>query len=197
MAAYARESIAKAERIFSHRVCEVSKQMEEQLQKHLSAPVNPEFREKLKMLFDFGLQPERIEIDHLLSLNGGNQTGLAALAKTLEKVDSAYVLKYHSTADYEADIAKIRDLPRNLKVIPLEFHSEGVEVYRGEKRDYVYPSGGVVVRKYEYDSVSLLNSTSAFESAIEDINGMKGTWTADCSYAEADKLSIKEREMKQ
>lgn len=194
LAAYAREAIAKAERIFCHKAEEVAGQMESELQKHLSMPVNGEFREQLKMMYDFGLQPEKIEIDHLLSLNGGNQTGLAALAKTLEKVDSDYILKYHSTADYQADIAKVRDLPRNLKLIPVEYHSEGVEVYKDQKRDYTYPGGGTVTGKYEFDSISLLNSTAAFDSAIESIKGMKDTWTADCSYAEADRKAEQAQE---
>ncbi len=189
LAAAAREDIKTAEKAFTAKVMDYAGQMEEQLKKHLSMPVNSQFREKLSMLADFGIQPEKIEIDDLLRLNAGNQIGLTALAKTLEKVDSPYVLKYHTTADFQNDIAKIRDLVRNLKYIPTDYHSEGCEIFKGTSADLVLPNGRTIGNGITYDSISLLSSNAAFESAIEEIKGMKDIWSTDCSYDEADKTA--------
>lgn len=185
LAANARDAIAKAERVFSSKVEEYTGQMEQQLKKHLSMPVNSQFREKLSMISDFGLQPEKIEIEDLLSLNGGNQTGLAALKKTLEKVNSPYTLKFHTTADYEADIAAIRSITRNMKYIPAEYHAMGVEVYKGIEDDLVYPNGGILRGGIRYDSIDLIASAASFETSIEQIKNMKTAWSADCTYGEA------------
>jgi len=192
LAAIAREEIAKAEQAFSAKVTDYAKQMEGQLKKHLSMPVNSQFREKLSMLSDFGIQPEKIEIDDLLTLNAGNQIGLTALAKTLKKVDSPYVLKYHSTKDFEEDIAEIKDILRNLKYIPADYHSEGCEIYKGITADFVYPNGAKLGSGISYDSVWLIQSNVAFESALEKIKGMKDIWSADCSYSEADETADEE-----
>ena len=186
LASIARDDITRAEKAFSAKVEEYTGKMEEQLKKHLSMPVNSQFREKLSMLADFGIQPEKIEIDDLISLNGGNQIGLTALAKTLEKVNSPYKLKYHTTADYQADIGKIRNLAVNLKYIPNEYHSEGCEIYKGIYADLVLPNGRVIGNGINYDSVSLLTNAVVFENTMKEIQGFKDIWSADCSYSEAD-----------
>lgn len=185
LSAIAREGIAKAERVFSTKVSEYADQMEQQLKRHLSEPVNGQFREKLSMLSEFCIKPEKIEIEDLLSLNKGNQIGLTALAKTLEKVGSPYTLNYHTTADFEKDIATIRGLSQNLKYIPAEYHSEGCEIYKGIYADYVYPNGSILKNGVKYDSISLIQRNVTFESNIEKIKGFKSVWTADCNYSEA------------
>lgn len=189
LAAIARDGISKAEKVFAAKVSDYAGQMEQQLKRHLAEPVNSQFREKLSILNEFGIQPEKIEIDDLLALNGGNQIGLTALAKTLKKVESPYVLKYHTTADYQNDIATVRALTRNMKYIPMDYHSEGCEVYRGITADYVNPNGGRIGGGIKYDSVSLIQGMVSFESDIEKIKGMKDIWLADCSYEEAEQDS--------
>lgn len=187
LAAIARDEIAKAERIFAAKVEKYTGQMETELKKHLSESVNPQFRDKLKMIADFDLQPESIEIEELIQLNHGNQVGLAALERTLEKVDSPYRIQYHSTKDFMNDIAEIRALSRNMKYIPSEYLHEGIEVFGGITEDYVYPNGNILHRGLAYDRVSLIASQMAFESGIEKIKGLKDVWQADCSYFDADK----------
>lgn len=187
LAAIAREGISKAERVFNTKIIDYTKQMEEQLRKHLHEPVNTQFREKLSMLADFGISPERIEIEDLLLLNNGNQLGLSALDKTLKLVDSPYVLHYHTTADYQNDIAIIRDMTRNIKYIPTEYHQEGCEIYRGITADYIYSNGSIIGGGMRYDSVSLIQCAVSFENNIESIKAMKNIWQSDCSYEEADR----------
>lgn len=189
LAAIARAEIEKAERVFCAKVNDLSGQMETQLKRHLSEPVNSQFHDKLKMIADFDLLPESLEIEQLIQLNGGNQTGLSALAKTLEKVNSPYKLNYHSTKDFQNDIAEIRGLCRNLKYIPATYLHQGVEVFKGISADYVYPNGNVLHNRITFDSVHLITSQIDFETRIEKIKGLKDVWSADCSYAEADKES--------
>lgn len=196
LAAIAREEIAKAERVFTTKVNDYTKQMEEQLKKHLAEPVNPQFREKLSLLADFGIQPEKIEVEDLIQKNGGNQLGLTALAKTLEKVDSPYVLKYHTTADYQNDIESIRNITMNMKYIPAEYHHEGCEIYKGIRFDQVLPNGAVLHGGLSFDSIALITCRIGFENTIESIKQLKDVWSADCSYTEADQNSLGQNENK-
>lgn len=196
LAATARKSIEAAEKAFCSRVEDLSGRMETELKKHLSEPVNPQFRERLSMLAEFGLQPEKIEIENLIALNGGNQMGLAALAKTLEKVESPFVLKYHTTADYQSDIAEIRDICRNLKYIPVDFLHEGTEIYKGVSADYIFPDGHVSGNGISYDSMTLSKHAWFFENELEKITCLKNVWAADCSYGEADQISTEEIEVR-
>lgn len=189
LAADARSKIRQAETDFSVAVADNTAQMEAELKKHLSMPVNKLFREKLSTFFDFGIAPEKIEIEELLELNAGNQLGLTALAKTLEKVGSQFVIKFHSTADYQQDIAEIRAIPRNMKYVPVPYLHEGVEIYKGVTDDFVLPDGRVIGGRISYDSVSLLASASIFESEIEKIRDLKNIWTTDCSYEAADLIA--------
>lgn len=196
LSSIARNDIAKAESVFAAKVEKYAGQMKNELEKHLSEPVNQQFRDKLKMIADFDLQPECVEIEDLIRLNRGNQTGLSALARTLEKVDSPYRIQYHSAKDFTNDIAEIRGLGRNLKYIPSEYLHEGIEVYDGITEDYVYPNGNVLHNGISYDRVSLIANQFDFESRIEKIKGLKDTWTADCSYYDADKKAKEEEKQR-
>lgn len=187
LALIAREAISKAERVFKGQVTDYANQMEQQLRKHLNEPVSAQFREKLTMISDFELQPERLEIDDLLALNNGNQTGLAALQKVLEKVNSPYKLNYHTVTDFQTDIERIREFGRNFKFIPNEYHHEGCEIYKREQFAYTYPNGSTIGQPV--DSVLLLQKSSEFELAIARITALKDTWTADCSYAQVDQVT--------
>ena len=189
LAATARKSIEAAEKAFCSRVEDLSGRMETELRKHLSEPVNPQFRERLSMLAEFGLQPEKIEIEDLIALNAGNQMGLAALAKTLEKVESPFVLKYHTTADYQSDIAEIRDICRNLKYVPVDYLHEGCEIYKGINGDFTYPDGQTG-SQITYDSLTLTKYAWIFENTLEKIKNLKDIWASDCSYSEADAAAV-------
>jgi len=192
LAEIARAAIIKAERVFRGKCEDVAKEMSEQLRKHLSEPVNGQFRDKLAMISDFGLQPERMEIDDLISLNSGNQTGLAALQKVLEKVDSPFKLSYHTTADYQNDIKTVRELGLNVRYIPMEYHSEGCDIFRGQQLVYTYSNGNTL--GVTLDSVTLLRKSSDFENDIAKIRSLKGVWAADCSYTDANRVSEAQRE---
>lgn len=189
LSAIARAAIEKAERVFSGAVQEYADEMEMELRRHIAVPVNNQLRERLLMLTEFGISPTRTEIDALLELNRGNQIGLAAIQKTLERTKSPFPLKYHTTEDFENDLKMIRDLPRNLKYIPLEYLHEGIEIYEGRRGDYQYEGGGTVGNQFDWDSVSLIQNAQAFESKIEKIQGLKDIWAADCSYTQADQFA--------
>ena len=163
LAEYAREAIEKAERIFRNKTEDYSAEMEKQLRKHLHQPVNEEFQSKLKMIADFGIQPERLEIEDLLSLNQGNQTGLQALSATLKKVNSPFVLTFHTTADYQKDISEIRNIMLNMKYIPREFIVEGAEIYRGIPYDFTYPNGNVLHGAGTYNGTNLSENGNVSE----------------------------------
>ena len=187
LAECARERIGKAERIFRNKAEDCVKQMESQLKTHLHEPINEQFREKLKMISDFGIIPEKIEIDDLLLLNKGNQVGLEALRKTLDKVGCTYTVKFHSTKDFENDIATIKNMVRNMKYIPNEYYSEACEIFKNQNFSYTYDNGNTL--SMFYDSQTLLKLSVGYGNCISEIKGMRDIWAKDCSYEVADRNS--------
>jgi len=184
-----REGISKSERVFCNRIDEVCKDLEGELQKHLAEPIRADFRERLSFIKEFGILPEPIELQSLLKQNAGNQDGLAALQNVLEKNGSPYRLTYHTTKDFQNDVEVIRGVCRNLKVIPTEFIHEGVEIYQGMTFPRTLPNGRQLGGSITYDSVGLVINASAFQAWLEQVEGMKEKWVADCSYDLADDVS--------
>lgn len=195
LASSCRNGIEKAEKAFQSRIESLSGKMETELKRHLSEPVNGEFHSKLKLIQDFGLQPERLELENLLSLNNGNPMGLQALAKVLKKNGSAYRLNYHTTGDFQQDLEKIRSLCQNLKYCPAGFMPEMVEVYQGITGNYVYPNGNTLFGSVIYDRNTLAVKTAFFEERLNQIKAMRDVWSADCSYTEADRQAEAETEV--
>lgn len=183
----ARAAINKALRIFKNKAEETANQMTEQLRKHLHESINPEFRDKLSVISQFGLKPEKTEIEDLILLADSNQTALSALKTVLEKVESPYHLNFHTTGDYEKDIESVRSLGRNAFYIPSEYHAEGAEIFKGQQFTYTYPNGGQV--GFTLTGTDILMRSSDFETTLIGIAGLKDVWTKDCSYSLADKAA--------
>ena len=188
----ARTAVYRALRIFKAKAEETAKQMEEQLRKHLHEPVNAEFQQKLMMISQFGLKPERMEVEDLISLADGNQTALSALKAVLEKVQSPYHLNFHATAAYEQDIENVRSISRNAFFIPLEFHPEGAEIFNGQQFLYTYPSGSQI--GHTLSGTDILLRSTEFGTTLANIAALKDIWTKDCSYSLADQAGEIETE---
>lgn len=190
-----RGAVERATRLFKGKAKDIADRMESELRKHLHEPVNSEFREKLSMISDFNLQPEPMEIEDLITLAAGNQTALAALAKTLQKVESPYSLNYHSTADFTRDIETVRELSRNAFYIPAEFRAEGKQIFTGYPTVYTAPNGSTLGTTF--DEFNIRMQSMDFESRINTVKGFADTWSADCSYGTAEQIAAREQAQQQ
>ncbi len=192
----AQERIRKAQRIFASELKRYTDQLSDQLQSHVSEPLDAVFRDQLHTIAQFGLKPSKTQIEALLKANNGNAIGIAALSKVLSDVGSQYQINFRSIEKYESDLQKIR----LLMVDPIAYdidnssydnsgqnlHHEAVEVMSSLEQIFARDDGTLYTRGTHWDNTSLLIARSTFESTIEDIEQMQHAWISDISFQAAE-----------
>lgn len=202
--ATAQEQIQKAQRMFKTDLERYCEQLSEQLQNHVSEPLDASFRDQLQTLAQFGLKPSRTQIEALLKQNNGNAIGIAALAKVLADVGSEFVVSFRDIREYEADMQLIRNLGINPIAYDLgegieydsegaSLHHEAVEVMSGLERLLVRDDGSTYTAGYHWDNTSLLAARNLFENATQRIGKMQDSWVCDVTYRAAEEVASLEK----
>ena len=182
LANVARERIDKASRVFSATVEEQAKSLREELMEHLNTPLKIDFVNQLALIREYELKPTKSEIQHLIMLNDGNSIGLSALRSVLESNQAEYKLIFSGTADFEKDLEIIEGFTEFPMYIPVNLHSEGVEVYQKVQRSFKRADGSSYQDGRTWDSLSINAARADFEGRVKAIEGMSDRWTTDASY---------------
>lgn len=196
LVATAQEKIRKAQRIFASELERYTNQLSDQLQNHVSEPLDTGFRDQLHTIAQFGLKPSKTQIEALLKTNAGNAIGIAALSKVLSDVGSPYRVCFRNIEEYESDLQKIRrlmidpvayDIENNPYAISADnLHHEAVEVMSGVEQLLVRDDGSTYTNGRHWDNTSLLIARSEFDIAVEDIEKMQHSWISDVSFRAAE-----------
>ena len=187
--ATAQEKIRKSQRMFASDLERYTDQLSDQLQNHVSEPLDAGFRDQLHTIAQFGLKPSKTQIEALLKVNNGNAIGIAALSKVLGDVGSPYQVCFRGIEKYEQDLQKIRSLmidPICYDIKDDPVHHEAVDVMSGLEQVYAREDGTTYTRGSHWDNTSLLIARNAFDSVVEDIKKMQHSWISDVSFQAAE-----------
>ena len=185
----AQEKIRKAQRMLAADLERFTDQLQDQLENHVSEPIDAGFRDQLLTIDQFGLKPSRTQIEALLKANNGNAIGIEALSKVLTDVASPYRISFRSIEEYEGDLQKIRSLmvdPITYDIDDEKLHHEAVEVLSGLEKMFIGEDGKQYTTGVRWDSVALLTARHAFDSAVEDVKKMQQSWVCDVSFQAAE-----------
>ena len=190
--AKAQEEIRKAQRMFASDLERYTEQLSEQLQNHVSEPLDAGFRDQLHTIAQFGLKPSKTQIEALLKQNSGNAIGISALSKVLSDVGSPYRVEFRAVEEYEKDLAKIRSLmvdPIAYDIEENELHPEAVEVMSGLEQVFSRDDGTTYRRGTFWTGQALLVACGTFDTTVEAIEHMQDSWISDVSFASAESIN--------
>ncbi len=189
LTAEARERIRKAQDGFQVTAKEVAKQLRNQLEEAVLAPINTGFLRLAETLSTFGIAPSRLELDALLTLSENNLTATRCLDALLKQTNAPFVLQYKHPDDFLKDLTAIEELATDsVFCSPLDCHHEMCEIFRNQKvsRDEESVS---FKRGETFDSVSLLIYGQSFDLGIQNVENMIASWATDIHFEVADALS--------
>ena len=156
-----------------------------ELNNHLTEPMNPGFARKLSVYNDFSIPLSRMELRALLQENGGNTTGIRALAATLEKTGSKSRIEYRSIDEYDADIKQIErraELIEHNPCFSLDEIDTALELFRNDPLFSLDSTGKAFRSGVPIDGFQLIMEATAFDSLVNTIDKKRDIWRSDISY---------------
>lgn len=194
LVATAQEAISKAQRVFRSNIERYSEQLHDELERHVSEPINSDFREQLLTIAQFRIQPSETQIKALLKANNGNSVGLSAIAKVLDDVQSPYRVNFRETKDYEDDLKMIERWSIQPIAYDADYHHEACDVMRGQRIKRIRDDLSTFEDGTTFDSIALITGSADFENKKETVKSMKNSWVCDVSYALAEQHTTAEQE---
>lgn len=165
------------------------KKIEKELNSSMKKPLNADFSAKLKEYKDFGVAPSKTEIAGLLELNRNNPTGLRLLSVVLKETNSEYGLDFKTAEAFESDLTFLNSMTKNLLFVPLEYYTEGMEIFGGQRLKEEQPDGTEKESFTTIDNMVLHINSQSFEYQLESVERMKNSWISDISGQENDEYT--------
>lgn len=174
----AQNAIKTAEAAFTGNVAAEGKGLQKELDAHLTTRPTSAFLETARIFRDFNLTPSEADIKGLIALNAGTEIGLRVINSVLEGTGSGYRVTFPDGSSYEKDLVSLDRLTRgNFGWTPTEYHAEACAVFGGKQITYYAADGRPYTNGTTYNSVSLITARSAFDRALESLDGMASRWT--------------------
>lgn len=174
----ARESINRAENVFTRAVKEELDDLRDELNRHLTTAPNSKYLEALNVYNAYGITPGKTEVAALMQQAGGNTLSLCALNAVLDKTHSAYRVSAPNAEDFERDLDILGQLAEgHIMWSPKGYHLEAVDVWSGITRQARNENGQYFNTGVAWDSVGILTHSTAFESSINKLDEMAERWT--------------------
>lgn len=196
----ARRLLSKEQETFASEVRHDAETLKDQLEQTLFRPLSAAFIQQITTMRTFGIAPSKMQLEILLSMNGGNLLGLKVLNALLKETNSKFTVQFYDVTDLEHDLEVIEHLAENADhFIPTDRHAIGCDVYRGTDKLIKRPDGQEVHTGFEWDSVALLLRNTSVNSDVKEIENMVQRWSADISTPIMDAASnaVKKEEAEQ
>lgn len=178
----ARRLLQKEQETFASEVRHDAETLKDQLEQTLFRPLSAAFIQQITTMRTFGIAPSKMQLEILLSMNGGNLLGLQAVNAMLKETNSKFTVQFYDVTDLEHDLEVIEHLAENADhFIPTDRHAIGCDLYRGTDRVVKRPDGQEVHTGFEWDSVALLLRNTSVNSDVKEIENMVQRWSADIS----------------
>lgn len=175
--------------------------LRQELERHLTAPMDANFSQQLKIYREFGIAPSKTETQMLLRMNGGSTLGIRALAAVLEATGANVRLQYRKPDEYVRDLEKLERVTAAAvnPVFSIEDANTALELFRGEPWLSVRPDGSTFNGGAKVSFLSLNADSALFESLQNSLDKMGDVWQADVSYKIEDVVDaiLTEREWKE
>lgn len=159
----AKAGIAEAEKKFQSDIAGCVKNVRSELRDSVTATLNPNFLNTLKMFYDYNIPLSRTETEALIRLAYHNTTALSAINKTLEKTGSKYVLRFKSVSDYENELDALERIAASVDFYPSEYNGESVELLKSTD-----PNASMHIHLTRSAFLSAMNNAEMAAKAFDD-----------------------------
>lgn len=175
---------------FATSVRQAVKELNGELIKSYSEPVDADLLDQLRAVKEFGIRPTRSMVETWLTRNGGNLLGLSAIGNVVRDSGAKFVLEYDAPERFERDLESLERLADNVYMYgPKTAHSALCDVWDGEPRTITRPDGTEVKTGDTWNSVALITRRMEVESVLNSLSGMGERWAGGVTYRLADQVS--------